>query len=202
MARTKDTQLRAIYEKFNKIRDIQTEINSFSEQMSPREKRQLESAFRAINTNISYIKNEVKIVSKLLSKQGMRKSVKEIQSSFKKHIVEFGLDVKNVTQQHLGESFPASSLGNIKWSNSEAQKHSTDAVNKASKEIGRAQNRAVSIFTSDMKQGKYDNLDLSKSIQTGNIKDSSLSKRDVLKNLYYNLRDRFNKYGKRKKWLN
>ena len=199
MARTSDTQLRAIYEKFNKIRDIQTEINSFSEQMSPREKRQLESAFRAINTNISYIKNEVKIVSKLLSKQGMRKSVKEIQSSFKKHIVEFGLDVKNVTQQHLGESFPASSLGNIKWSNSEAQKHSTDAVNKASKEIGRAQNRAVSIFTSDMKQGKYDNLDLSKSINTGRIKDSSLSKRDVLKNLYYNLRDRFNKYGKRKK---
>ena len=199
MAKTPDTQLRAIYEKFNKIRDIQTEINSFSEQMSPREKRQLESAFRAINTNISYIKNEVKIVSKLLSKQGMRKSVKEIQSSFKKHIIEFGLDVKNVTQQHLGESFPASSLGNIKWSNSEAQKHSTDAVNKASKEIGRAQNRAVSIFTSDMKQGKYDNLDLSKSINTGRIKDSSLSKRDVLKNLYYNLRDRFNKYGKRKK---
>jgi hypothetical protein len=199
MARTKDTQLRAIYEKFNKIRDIQTEINSLTEQMSPREKRQLESAFRAINTNISYIKNEVKIVSKLLSKQGMRKSVKEIQSSFKKHIVEFGLDVKNVTQQHLGESFPASSLGNIKWSNSEAQKHSTDAVNKASKEIGRAQNRAVSIFTSDMKQGKYDNLDLSKSIQTGNIKDSTLSKREVLKGLYYTLRDRFNKYGKRKK---
>ena len=66
-------------------------------------------------------------------------------------------------------------------------------------EIGRAQNRAVSIFTSDMKQGKYDNLDLSKSINTGRIKDSSLSKRDVLKNLYYNLRDRFNKYGKRKK---
>ena len=31
------------------------------------------------------------------------------------------------------------------------------------------------------------------------MKDSSLSKRDVLKNLYYNLRDRFNKYGKRKK---
>jgi len=202
MAKTPDTQLRAIYEKFNKIRDIQTEINSLTEQMSPREKRQLESAFRAINTNISYIKNEVKIVSKLLAKQGMRKSVKEIQSSFKKHIVEFGLDVKNVTQQHLGESFPASSLGNIKWSNSEAQKHSTDAVNKASKEIGRAQNRAVSIFTSDMKQGKYDNLDLSKSINTGRIKDSSLSKRDVLKNLYYNLRDRFNKYGKRKKWLN
>jgi hypothetical protein len=29
-----------------------------------------------------------------------------------------------------------------------------------------------------------------------------MSKRDVLKGLYYNLRDRFSKYGKRRKWLN
>lgn len=199
MARTSDTQLRAIYEKFNKIRDIQTEINSLTEQMSPREKRQLESAFRAINTNIDYIKREVKIVSKLLSKQGMRKSVKEIQSSFKKHIVEFGLDVKNVTQQHLGESFPPSSLGSSTYSNPEAMKHSIDSVNKASKLIGQAQNRAVSIFTSDMKSGKYDKIDLSRSIHKGKLKDSSFSKRDVLTNLYYNLKDRFNKYGRRKK---
>ena len=199
MPRTSDIQLRAIYEKFNKIRDIQTEINFLSEQMSPREKRQMESAFRAINTNISYMKNEIKIISKLLSKQGMRKSVKEIQSSFKKHIIEFGLDVKNITQQHLGESFPASSLGHIKWSNPEAMKHSQDSVNKAAKFIGQAQQRAVSIFTSDMKKGKYDNLDLSKSINTGNLKDSSMSKRNVLQQLYYDVRDRFNKYGKRKK---
>ena len=199
MPKTPDTQLRAIYEKFNKIRDIQTEINSISEQMSPREKRQLESSFRGINTNISYIKNEVKIISKLLSKQGMRKSVKEIQSSFKKHIVEFGLDVKNITRQHLGESFPVSSLGHIKWSNPEAAKLSQHSVNKVSKLIGQTQQRAVSIFTSDMKQGKYDNLDLSKSINTGRLKDASMSKRNVLQRLYYDVRDRFNKYGKRKK---
>jgi len=196
MPRTSDTQLRAIYEKFNKLRDTSTIL---SEQMNPREKRQLEASFRAIETNIDYIKKEVKIISKLLMKQGMRKSVKEIQNSFKRKVVEFGLDVRNVARQHLGEGFPASSLGHIKWSNPEAQKFSVNAVNKASKEIGRAQNRAVSIFTSDMKKGKYDNLDLSKSIHTGSIKDSSFSKRDVLKNLYYNLKDRFMKYGRRKK---
>ena len=196
MPRTKDTQLRAIYEKFNKLRDTS---NVLSEQMSPREKRQLESAFRAINTNIDYIKNEVKIISKLLMKQGMKKSVAEIQNSFKRKVVEFGLDVRNISRQHLGESFPASSLGHIKWSNPEAMKLSQTAVNKASKAIGQAQNKAVSIFTSDMKQGKYDNLDLSKSINTGKMKDSSMSKRDVLKGLYYSLRDRFSKYGKRKK---
>ena len=62
MPRTKDTQLRSIYEKFNKFRNTS---NVLSEQMNPREKRQLESSFRAIETNIDFIKREVKIISKL-----------------------------------------------------------------------------------------------------------------------------------------
>ena len=40
MPRTKDTQLRSIYEKFNKFRDTS---NVLSEQMNPREKRQLDT---------------------------------------------------------------------------------------------------------------------------------------------------------------
>jgi len=194
--RTKDTQLRSIYEKFNKFRDTS---NVLSEQMNPREKRQLDASFRAINTNIDYIKKEVKIISKLLMKQGMNKSVKEIQQSFKRKVIEFGLDVQNIAKQHLSEAFPPSSLGSSTYSNPEAMKHSIDAVNKASKEIGKAQNRAVSIFTSDMKQGKYDKIDLSRSIYKGNIKDSSFSKRAVLKTLFYDLKDRFTKYGRRRK---
>ena len=196
MPRTKDTQLRAIYEKFNKFRDTSSIL---SEQMNPREKRQLEASFRAINTNIDYIKQEVKIISKLLMKQGMKKSVREIQQAFKRKVLEFGLDVRNISRQHLGEAFPPSSLGSSTYSNPEAMKHSIDAVNKASKEIGKAQNRAVSIFTSDMKNGKYDKVDLSRSIYKGNIKDSSFSKRAVLKTLFFDLRDRFNKYGRRRK---
>ena len=196
MPRTKDTQLRAIYEKFNKFRHTPSIL---SEQMNPREKRQLDASFRAIETNIDYIKQEVKIISKLLMKQGMKKSVREIQQAFKRKVVEFGLDVKNISRQHLGEAFPPSSLGSSTYSNPEAMKHSIDAVNKASKEIGKAQNRAVSIFTSDMKNGKYDKVDLSRSIYKGNIKDSSFSKRAVLKTLFFDLRDRFNKYGRRRK---
>jgi len=194
--RTKDTQLRSIYEKFNKFRDTS---NVLSEQMNPREKRQLEASFRAIETNIDYIKKEVKIISKLLMKQGMRKSVGEIKGSFKRKVIEFGLDVKNIARQHLGEAFPPSSLGSSTYSNPEAMKNSIDAVNKAAKEVGKAQNRAVSIFTSDMKKGKYDRIDLSRSIFKGNIRDTSFSKREVLKTLFYDLKDRFVKYGRRKK---
>jgi len=50
-----------------------------------------------------------------------------------------------------------------------------------------------------MKNSRYDNMDLSKAINTGNIRDASKSKRDVLSALYYDVRDRFNKYGRRKK---
>jgi len=195
--RTKDTQLRSIYEKFNKFRDTS---NVLSEQMNPREKRQLESSFRAIETNIDYIKQEVKIISKLLMKQGMNKSVKDIQQSFKRKVIEFGLDVRNVAKQHLGEAFPPSSLGSSTYSNPEAMKHSVDSVNKAAKIIGQAQNKAISIFTSDMKQGKYDRIDLSRSIHKGNIRDASKSKREVLMSLFYDLKDRFTKYGRRTKW--
>ena len=197
MPRTKDTQLRSIYEKFNKFRDTS---NVLSEQMNPREKRQLESSFRAIETNIDYIKQEIKIISKLLMKQGMKKSVKDIQQSFKRKVIEFGLDVRNVAKQHLDEqSFPGITDTGLGYSNQEAKKFSVDAVNKASKEIGRAQQRAVSIFTSDMKNNKYDKFDLVRSIKDGSLKDSSFSKRNVLKQLFYDVRDRFNKYGRRKK---
>ena len=196
MPRTKDTQLRSIYEKFNKFRNTS---NVLSEQMNPREKRQLESSFRAIETNIDFIKQEVKIISKLLMKQGMNKSVREIQQSFKRKVIEFGLDVRNIARQHLSEKFTGITDTGPGYSNPEAQKLSIDAVNKASKEIGKAQNKAVTIFTSDIKNGKYDNMDLIRSIKSGRIQDASFSKRGVLQQLYYDVRDRFNKYGRRRK---
>ena len=99
----------------------------------------------------------------------------------------------------LKEKFTGITDSGLGYSNEEAMRFSQDAVNKASKEIGKAQNRAVSIFTSDMKNNKYDKFDLVRSIKDGNLKDSSFSKRGVLKQLYYDLRDRFNKYGRRKK---
>jgi len=196
--RTKDTQLRSIYEKFNKFRNTS---NVLSEQMNPREKRQLESSFRAIETNIDFIKQEVKIISKLLMKQGMNKSVREIQQSFKRKVIEFGLDVRNIARQHLSEKFTGITDTGPGYSNPEAQKLSINAVNKASREVGKAQNRAVSIFTSDMKQGKYDKFDLVRSIKSGKLQDASFSKRNVLQQLFYDVRDRFNKYGRRRKWF-
>ena len=104
-----------------------------------------------------------------------------------------------ITKKHLKEKFTGITDAGLGYSNKEAQKFSIDAVNKASREIGKAQQRAVSIFTSDMKNNKYDKFDLIRSIKEGNIRDASFSKRGVLQQLYYDVRDRFTKYGRRKK---
>jgi hypothetical protein len=129
----------------------------------------------------------------------MKKSSRELELSYKKKILDFQKDIKNISVQHLEEDFPGITNVGAGYSNKEAQKFSVDAVNKAAKEIGKAQNRAVSIFTSDMKNKKYDNMDLARSIKQGNIRDASMSKRDLLGKLYYDVRDRFNKYNRRKK---
>jgi len=169
------------------------------EEMSPREKREFEAAVRGIETNISFISQEANRLIKILNKIGMRKSAGEIDRSFKKKILDFQKDIKNISSQHLGEAFSGITNVGPGYSNKEAQKLSVDAVNKAAKEIGKAQQRAVSIFTSDMKNKKYDNMDLIRSIKQGNIRDASNSKRNVLQQLYYDVRDRFNQYNRRKK---
>ena len=109
------------------------------------------------------------------------------------------IKLKDILETLDEKDFPGITDAGLGYSNKEAQRFSVDAVNKASKEIGKAQQRAVSIFTSDMKNGKYDNMDLARSIKQGNIRDASLSKRELLSRLYYDVRDRFNKYNRRKK---
>ena len=176
-----------------KLKDI------LKEEMSSSDKRDMKSSSRNIGFHIGYIEKEIKKLVKILNKEGMRKSANELQLSYKKRIIEFGLDVQNITKQHLDEKFTGISDTGLGYSNKEAQQFATDAVNKASKEIGKAQQKAVSIFTSDLKNKKYDNMDLIRSIKTGNIRDASFSKRNVLQQLYYDVRDRFNKYNRRKK---
>ena len=176
-----------------KLKDI------LKEEMSSSDKRDMKSSTRNIDFHVGYIEKEIKKLVKILNKEGLRKSSRELELSFKNRILEFQKDVRNISAQHLQEAFPPSSLGSSTYSNKEAMKFSIDSVNKAGKIIGQAQKKVMDIFTSDMKNGKYDRIDLSRSIHKGNIRDTSFSKREVLKTLFYDLKDRFNQYGRRKK---
>ena len=169
------------------------------EEMSSSDKRDMKSSTRNIDFHIGYINGEIKKLVKILNKEGLKKSSRELELSYKKKILDFQKDIKNISVQHLEEDFPGITNVGVGYSNKEAQKFSVDAVNKAAKEIGKAQQRAVSIFTSDMKNKKYDKMDLARSIKQGNIRDASNSKRELLSRLFYDVRDRFNKYNRRKK---
>ena len=149
--------------------------------------------FSQINTELKHLKFGLKDLERGVKQQNNRVTLDNIQYlSNKISEVRKVLGLKE-------QNFSGITDTGLGYSNPEAQKFSVDAVNKAGKEIGKAQQRAVSIFTSDMKSGKYDKFDLVRSIKDGNIKDSSFSKRGVLQQLYYDVRDRFNKYGRRKK---
>ena len=163
-------------------------------EMGDSDKRKLKSSIKAFNASKTKF-HFVKEIAKVLKRNKLPGTAKELTDALENLMKA----VENVEAQHMNEGFPASSLGSVKWSNPEAKKLSQDSVNKAAKIIGKAQGTAVTIFTSDLKQGKYDNLDLSRAIHSGNIRDASFSKREVLSKLYYDIKERFMKLGRRKK---
>lgn len=167
-------------------------------EMPDNEKRKLKTAIKAFNNKKKEffgMNSSIVIMAKVLKRNKFPGTAKELTDA----LDNLRRAVENVEAQHMNEAFTGISDTGLGYSNKEAQKFSIDAVNKAGKEIGKAQQKAVSIFTSDLKNKKYDNMDLIRSIKTGSIRDASFSKRNVLQQLYYDVRDRFNKYNRRKK---
>ena len=167
-------------------------------EMPDNEKRKLKTAIKAFNNKKKEffgMNSSIVIMAKVLKRNKFPGTAKELTDA----LDNLRRAVENVEAQHMNEAFTGISDTGLGYSNKEAQKFSIDAVNKAGKEIGKAQQKAVSIFTSDLKNKKYDNMDLIRSIKTGNIRDTSFSKRNVLQQLYFDVRDRFNKYKRRKK---
>tara|TARA_Y200000002_G_scaffold24692_1_gene18638 strand:- start:356 stop:898 length:543 start_codon:yes stop_codon:yes gene_type:complete len=177
-----------------KLKDILNE----KFEMPDSEKRQLKTAIKSFNKKKKEffgLNSSIVIMAKVLKKNKFPGTARELMNA----LTTLRKAVENVESQHMNEAFTGISDAGLGYSNKEAMKFSQDAVNKASKEIGKGQQKAVTIFTSDMKNKKYDNMDLARSIKTGNIRDASNSKREVLSRLYYDVRDRFNKYNRRKK---
>ena len=163
-------------------------------EMPDSDKRKLKASIKAFNASKTKF-HFVKEMAKILKRNKLPGTARELTDALETLMKA----VESVEGQHINEDFPGITDAGLGYSNKESQRFSIDAVNKASKEIGKAQQRAVSIFTSDMKAGKYDKFDLVRSIKDGNIRDATFSKRTVLKQLFYDVRDRFNKYGRRKK---
>ena len=70
------------------------------------------------------------------------------------------------------------------YQNKEAQIQSVNAVKDASKKVGKLQQNVVGQFIKDIKQGKYDAMDLIRSIKTTSLGDASFSKKEFFLSLF------------------
>ena len=82
-----------------KLKDI------LKEEMSLKDKQAMKSSVRNIDFHVGYINGEIKKLVKMLNKEGMKKSSRELELSYKKKILDFQKDVKNISVQHLNEKF-------------------------------------------------------------------------------------------------
>ena len=161
-----------------KLKDI------LKEEMSSSDKRGMKSSVRSIDFHIEDINGEIKKLVKILNKEGMRKSSGELELSFKKKILEFQKDVKNIFAQHIGEATTGFTDSGRGYQNKETQIQSVNAVKDASKQVGKLQQNVVGQFIKDIKQGKYDAMDLVRSVKTTPLGDASFSKKEFFLSLF------------------
>ena len=70
------------------------------------------------------------------------------------------------------------------YQNKETQIQSVNAVKDASKKVGKLQQNVVGQFIKDIKQGKYDAMDLVRSVKTTPLGDASFSKKEFFLSLF------------------
>ena len=70
------------------------------------------------------------------------------------------------------------------YQDKETQIQSVNAVKDASKKVGKLQQNVVGQFIKDIKQGKYDAMDLVRSIKTTPLGDASFSKKEFFLSLF------------------
>tara|TARA_Y100000034_G_scaffold133386_1_gene198724 strand:- start:571 stop:897 length:327 start_codon:yes stop_codon:yes gene_type:complete len=87
-------------------------------------------------------------------------------------------------------------LDEMSWSSPEAKTQVDNDLKVMSKVLGKASHNVIKIMLGGVKDGKYDAMDLSKGIQTGNIQVTHVGERDFLKSLWTKIREKFRKYTK------
>ena len=86
-----------------------------------------------------------------------------------------------------------------KYSNPEAKIHLDADVKKMSKHLGKASQQCIKIMMDGVKSGRYDALDIQRSIQYGPWNRTHEGERPFMKMLWRKVRDGFRRYSKNKK---
>ena len=87
-------------------------------------------------------------------------------------------------------------LNEMSWSSPEAKTQVNNDLRSMSKLLGKASHGVIKIMMNGVKDGKYDAMDLSKGIQSGDVKVTHIGERDFLGSLWSKIREKFRKYTK------
>ena len=101
-----------------------------------------------------------------------------------------------LTKSKLKEMIREELLNEAVWSSPEAKTQVNNDLRSMSKLLGKASQNVIKIMLSGVKDGKYDAMDLSRGIQTGDIKVTHMGERDFLESLWSKIREKFRKYTK------
>ena len=87
----------------------------------------------------------------------------------------------------------------LAWSSIEARDQVESDMKRISKVLGKASQQTIKIMMVGVKGGRYDAMDLSKSIETGPAKLVHPGEKEFMKVLWTKVRDGFRRYSKRGK---
>ena len=84
------------------------------------------------------------------------------------------------------------------WSSSDAKGQVNDDIKAMSKVLGKASQGVIKIMMDSVKKGKYDAMDLSRGIESGDASRMHFGEADFLRSLWTKVRDQFRRYSKGK----
>tara|TARA_Y100000296_G_scaffold28704_1_gene33450 strand:- start:10707 stop:11108 length:402 start_codon:yes stop_codon:yes gene_type:complete len=90
-------------------------------------------------------------------------------------------------------------INELAWSSIEARDQVESDMKRISKVLGKASQQTIKIMMDGVKGGRYDAMDISKSIETGPAKLAHDGEREFMKVLWAKVRDGFRRYSVRRK---
>ena len=84
------------------------------------------------------------------------------------------------------------------WSSSDARGEVNHDIKAMSKVLGKASQGVIKIMMDSVKKGKYDAMDLSRGIESGEASRMHFGEADFLRSLWTKVRDQFRRYSKGK----
>ena len=169
-----------------KLKDILTEADDHEGKMA---KAQLERSMKYSKMIYKIVDNvgkggEVEMPAWVQSK--LTKSMDYLQSVYNYLDGKDGLEDK--FQNEDMDYVPA------KFSNPEAKSHMDNDVRQMSKILGKASQQVIKIMMDGVKSGKYDAMDITRGIQTGEWNRTHEGERPFMKMLWRKVRNGFRRY--------